>query len=176
MPETSLSNSAASSAAAQAGPLPNTTAFVASIAPASAAHARATLRPSSTCSGRRASALARAGSDVSFAHTPSAATTLPQNAWVWVTARWWATATSAHAPARDPIVEPGVEVTAAYGAGAPPSIASIRSRNSPDEETARSTSPGRHANASRASSPLGTARTSGPCRPSSDASQSARQT
>ena len=126
--------------------------------------------------GRRRSAASRSSSAVTAAHMRSAATTPPQNACVCVTARWLGTETSARAPARAPSVEPALAVTAPYGAGAPPSTASTRSRNSPEEETARKTSPGRHANAPRASRPLGTATSSGPFPDSSEASQSATAT
>ena len=82
----------------------------------SSTHERA---PAIVARARRAAARAhRPGpeSDVTLAQTPSAATTAPQNACVCVTARWFGTETSARASAREPSVEPGLAVTAAYGA------------------------------------------------------------
>ena len=111
--EISFSRSAASRAAAQAGPLPNTTAVDASTGPTSSTHERARASDASTASGTCRRAASSAASAVTSAQTASAATTLPQNAWVCVTARWFATVTSARAPAREPSVEPAVEVTAA---------------------------------------------------------------
>ena len=86
----------------------------------------------------------------------------PQRAWVWVTARWCSTVCSAQAPAPVPSVEPAVAVTAAKGCGAPWATASITSRNSPEDDTASSRSPCRQANRPRATSPAGTAVSSGP--------------
>ena len=120
--------------------------------------------------------MSSAASPVISAHTASAATTAPQNACVCVTARWFGTETSARAPARAPSVDSAFAVTAAYGAGAPASTASTRSRNSPDDEMTSRASPGRHANAPRASRPLGTATTSGPGSLSSEASHRATAT
>ena len=105
----------------------------------------------------------------------SAATTLPQNACVWVTARCSSTVTSARAPTRETIVDPGVEVIATTGGGRAlgrlDQVAELARRGD-----RRRTSPSRQRKAPRARRPLGTATTSGPARPSSEASQSAMQT
>ena len=97
----------------------------------------------------------RSSSPVTRAHTASAVATPPQNACVCVSARWLSTVCTARPSASLPSDESGFAVTHATGRGAPCSTASMTSRNSPDDDTASSRSPGRQLNRPPATSPPG---------------------
>ena len=92
-----------------------------------------------------------------------------------VTARWLATVCRTVAVAAPASEEDASAVIATHGrdAGAARAI-STTSRNSPDEETARTASPSRQRNPPRTATPHGTATIGGPsASASSEASQSA---
>ncbi len=113
-------------------------------------------------------------SPVSVAHSASPLAYAPASACVCVTARCDATRWSTVAPAAAASDESALAVIATHGRPAARCAISTTSRNSPDEETASTASPGRHANRSRTAIPHGTATIGGPGAPlSSAASHSA---
>ena len=95
---------------------------------------------------------------------------------MWVTARWASTRCSTVAVAAAASDEVASAVTATHGrpSAAARSAIATTSRNSPDDETARTASPARQRNAPAAAIPHGTAAIGGPWPSlSSAASQSA---
>src|SRR5215472_13284891 len=91
-----------------------------------------------------------------------AATTAPQNACVWVAARWTALGTTAQASAARAIVDDGAPVMTTSGCGqSSDSVIPTMSRSSPDEDTTSRASPGNQRNSPDARIPAGTAMSDG---------------
>ena len=107
------------------------------------------------------------------AHSARPLAYAPATACVWVTARWEATRCSTTASAAAASDESGAAVIATHGRSPDWRAISTTSRNSPDEDTASTASPGCHEKPSRTAIPHGTATIGTEPRLSSDASHSA---
>ena len=107
------------------------------------------------------------------AHSARALAYAPATACVWVTARWETTRWTTAAVAASASDESASAVIATHGRPPARRAISTTSRNSPDEDTASTASPGCQAKPSRTAIPHGTATIGTEPRLSSEASHSA---